>query len=43
MRVDHHEVLLYMNVIVYDITFKQGTVHICLQRNVCIACLMTLY
>jgi len=43
MKVDHHKFLLCMIVIVYDITLKQRTVHICLQRNLFIACLILLY
>jgi len=33
MKVDHHKFLLCMNVMVYDIPFKQRTVHICFSKE----------
>ena len=43
MKVDHHKFLFCISITVYCITFKQRTVHICLQRIIFIACLIILY
>ena len=43
MKVDHHKFLFCIYIMVYCITFKQRTVHICLQRILLIACLIILY
>ena len=43
MKVEHYKFLFCVNIMVYDITFKQRTIHIFLQRNVFIAFFMILY